>query len=179
MLKPPLRLCDTAHMRAIWFVAAFAMCAAAAWAQQPGGVQVDNAWARATPGRSTESVAYLKITNTGTTPDRLIGASTPIAAAASLHESKVEKGIMKMRALDAVPLAAGQTVEFKPNGDHVMLTGLKQPLKQGDSFPLTLKFEKAGEVAINVKVERAGAMSMSGAGMNHGNMPMDHGQMGH
>ena len=171
-------------MRATLLAAGFAVCAAAAWAQQPAGMQVDKAWARATPARSTDGVAYLRITNKSPAPDRLIAASTPVAAAASLHESKVEKGIMKMRALEAVTLAPGQTVEFKPNGEHVMLTGLKQPLKQGDTFPLTLKFEKAGEIAVTVKVERAGAMTMSSGdgmmhgSMDHGTMPMDHSQMG-
>jgi len=174
-------------MRAILLAAGFCLWAAAGWAQQPAQIQVDNAWARATPGRSTESVVYLKITNTGAASDRLIGASTPISAAASLHESKLEKGIMKMRAVDAVAVAPGEAVELKPNGEHVMLTGLKQPLKQGDSFPLTLMFEKAGDVAVTVKVERVGAMGMSagsmGGGMTHGGpapgtMPMDHGQMG-
>jgi len=169
-------------MRAV-LVASLLLVAVAASAQQPGGVQIDNAWARATPGRGTDGVVYLRIANTGSAADRLVAASTPVAAAATLHESKVEKGIMKMRALAAVPVAPGQTVELKPNGEHVMLTGLKQPLKQGDSFPLTLRFEKAGDVAVTVKVERPGAMGMTpgsmGGGMTgHGSMPMDHGQMG-
>ena len=140
-------------------------------------IQVGNAWARATPGRSTESVVYLQIKNAGAAPDRLLAVSTPIAAAATLHQSVMEKGIMKMRALDAVAVPPRQTVELKPNGNHVMLTGLARPLKQGDSFPLTLKFESAGQIAVNVRVERAGAMSMSagsGGKMDHGTMPMGH-----
>jgi hypothetical protein len=76
---------------------------------------------------------------------------------ADAHETKAEGGVMKMRPLDKPEIAPGQALEFKPGGAHVMLMGLKHPLKEGESFPLVLTFEKAGTVSVAVKVERAGA----------------------
>jgi copper(I)-binding protein len=182
-LKPRCRPCDTAAMvRAVVVGLALLIGASAGWAQSKGGVEVDTAWARATPGNSKDSAAYLRIRNTGTTPDRLLAVSTPVAGTAQPHETKVENGIMKMRPVGALAVAPGQTVELKPGGEHIMLTGLKQPLKPGDSFPLTLRFERAGDVAVTVKVEHAGAMNMtpSAGQMDHGAMDdgaMDHGAM--
>jgi copper(I)-binding protein len=72
----------------------------------------------------------------------------------------MEGNVMKMRQIDRLALPAGKTVQLSPGGYHLMLLGLKAPLKAGDSFPLTLKFEKAGEVTVKVRVEAAGAMTM-------------------
>ncbi|HEX9464625.1 MAG TPA: copper chaperone PCu(A)C [Alphaproteobacteria bacterium] len=166
-------------VRVVFVALAVLAGASAGWAQSRSGIEIDTAWARATPGSSKDSAAYLRIRNTGTTPDRLLTISTPLAGTAELHETKVENGVMKMRPVEALAVAPGETVELKPGGEHIMLTGLKQPLKPGDSFPLTLKFESAGDVAVTVKVERAGAMSMTppAGQMDHG--AMDHGRMAH
>jgi copper(I)-binding protein len=74
-----------------------------------------------------------------------------------LHEMKMEGNVMRKREVSAVELPAGKAVELKPGGLHIMLMGLKAPLKEGDKFPLRLKFEKAGEVTVTVNVEAAGA----------------------
>src|SRR5690349_21344229 len=121
-------------MRALIPAFAAALLAFAAQAQQEG-VAVEQAWARATPGAVKTGAAYLTLVNKGSAPDRLLSASTPVAESASLHEMKMENGIMKMRPLDGVAIAPGQTVALKPSGEHLMLEGLKHPLKEGEHFP--------------------------------------------
>jgi periplasmic copper chaperone A len=151
-----------------------------AWAQSPAkpGIVVDKVWARATPGNAQTGAAYLSITNTGTAPDRLLSVSSTVAEKAELHENKTENGIMKMRPKAPVAFKPGETVTLKPGGDHLMLMGLKQPLKEGDSITLTLIFEKAGAVQVTARVAKVGAM---GAGeMGHGGMgDMGNGAMPH
>lgn len=161
-------------------VALLAVASGAA-AQSPAkpGIVVDKIWARATPGNARTGAAYLSVTNTGTTPDRLLGVSSPVAEKAELHENKTENGIMKMRPKAPIALKPGETVTLKPGGDHLMLIGLKQPLKEGESFPLTLTFEKAGAVQVTAKVAKAGAMSADKMGQGGGMAPMDHGGMQH
>ena len=139
-------------------------------AAQTGPVEVKNAWARATPGKAEIGAAYLTIETTA--PDRLTGASTPVAGKAELHEMTMQGGVMKMRALAGIDLPAGHAVVLKPGGIHIMLTGLKQPLRAGESFPLTLDFEKAGRREVTVMIEKAGAMGPGPAGGAGMNMPM-------
>jgi len=122
------------------------------------GIEIDHPWARATAGGSANGAVYLKIVNHGG-DDTLIAAATPAAGKAELHVSANENGVMTMRPLGEVAVKAGSTVEFKPNGMHVMLLGLKQPLKAGETFPLTLTFRKAGTIATAVKVEKPGAQA--------------------
>jgi copper(I)-binding protein len=150
-------------------IAASFLIAGAAVAQT-GTVEVTNAWARATPGKAENGAAYLTIVSP--VADRLTGISTPEANKAELHNMTMEGGVMKMRPLSGIDLPAGQPVMLKPGGDHIMLVGLKEPLKPGESFPLTLSFEKAGTKQVTVAVEAAGAMGPKAEGM--GGMPMKH-----
>jgi periplasmic copper chaperone A len=122
------------------------------------GIEIDHPWARATAGSAATGAVYLKIVNHDG-DDTLVAASTPAADKAELHVSSTENGVMKMRPLPDVAVKAGGSVEFKPGGMHVMLLGLKQPLKAGDSFPLTLTFRKAGTIATTVKVQKPGAQA--------------------
>jgi copper(I)-binding protein len=147
---------------------------AVAQPQAKDSLVVESAWARATPGNARDGAAYFRVVNHGSTPDRLVSVNSPVAEKADAHETKTEDGIMKMRPLDRPAIAPGQALEFKPGGAHIMLLGLKHPLKEGESFPLVLTFEKAGDVSVAVKVERAGASRP--AVMDHG--PMDHGSHG-
>jgi copper(I)-binding protein len=154
--------------------------AAIAIAQQPErhGIEVEQAWARATPGPT--GAAYFKIVNKGDSPDRLVATSTPIAEKAEAHESKMANGVMTMRPLGPLTIGPGKAIQFKPSADHLMLMGLKHPLKDGDTFPLTLTFEKSGDIQIVVKVERAGAMGAGTSGqgaMPQMDMSGDHNQM--
>ena len=129
-------------------------------AAQTGAVEVEDAWARATPGKAENGAAYLTIVSPGA--DRLVSLSTPVAKKAGLHTMTTEGGVMKMRPLDGLDVPAGQPVTLKPGGAHIMLTGLNQPLQAGQSFPLTLSFEKAGQREVTVAVEKPGAMGLEG-----------------
>jgi periplasmic copper chaperone A len=136
---------------------------------QTGAPQIKDAWARATPGKAEIGAAYLTIESP--IDDRLTGVSTPVAGKAELHEMTMQGGVMKMRPLAAVDLPAGRPVVLKPGEVHIMLVGLKQPLRAGESFALTLEFAKAGKRAVSVAVEKAGAKgpNQPAGGMN---MPM-------
>ena len=129
----------------------------AALAQQ-GGINVDQAWSRAAAAGRT-GVVYLTVTDTGT-PDRLIAAASPVAAHAELHESFTEQGIMKMRPVAGLPIEAGRPIALTPGGYHIMLMQLTKPLADGDRFPLTLTFEKAGAVTATVTVSKSGPAPM-------------------
>jgi copper(I)-binding protein len=157
---------------AVAVVALAALAAPAAHADD--AIVIADAWARATPGKAPTGAAYLTVTNSGAAADRLVGASSPVAATTELHEDKEENGIMKMRPVPVLPIAAGQSITLKPGGYHLMLTGLKAPLKQGESFPLTLTFEKAGAKEVQVAIGRAGAMSSAGLGNMGGMGGMTH-----
>jgi hypothetical protein len=127
------------------------------------GVVIDDPWARATPGRSGNGAAYFKVTNHGKAADRVVAAVSPVARRAELHAHIKEGGVMRMRKVAGVDLAPGASAVFEPGGYHVMLMGLKEPLKQGARFPLTLRFEKAGDIDVTVTVGAIGAMGPHGA----------------
>ncbi|MFO1028745.1 MAG: copper chaperone PCu(A)C [Acetobacteraceae bacterium] len=134
------------------------------------GIVVSNPWARPSVGTAAPSAAYFVITDHGAA-DRLVSLSTPVAGRTELHESLHENGIMKMRAVPGLALEPGKPVTLAPGGYHVMLMELKQPLKAGDSFPLTLTFEKAPPQTVEVKVgTMGGAMPMHGGHMQGGQM---------
>jgi len=139
-------------------LAAALLAAVPALAQTPAApVEVQNAWARSTAAGAKAGGVFLTITDKGA-PDRLIGASTPVAATAEVHETVNDKGVMHMRPVAALPLQPNDPVTLKPGGYHIMLMGLKQQLKDGETFPVTLTFEKAGAVTTTVHVAKAGAM---------------------
>ena len=141
-----------------------------------GAIEIEQPWARATPKGATIGAGYMKITNTGTEPDRLVGGSAPFAGRLEVHSMTMEQGVMKMREMkEGLEIKPGETVEFKPGGYHVMFVGLKEPLKQGDDLTVTLKFAKAGTVEVKYPVEAVGA---GGPAAGHGmNMKMD--KIGH
>ena len=103
-----------------------------------GSIEIKHPWSRATPKGSEVAGGFMKLINTGTEPDRLIGGSTANAGKFEIHESAMEGGVMKMRALPSLELPSGKAVELKPGGHHVMLFDLKQQIKARDSVPLTL-----------------------------------------
>ena len=120
---------------------------------QLGSLKIGHPWARPTlPGQSAGG-AYLSVTNNGGAPDRLLGGSSPAAAGVEVHEMRMEGDVMRMREMQGLELPAGKTVTLAPGGLHLMLTGLKAPLKLGDKLALKLRFEKAGEVEVTVNVE--------------------------
>ena len=123
--------------KSAFLAAACLLAAFAAHAQ----VTVDKPWVRTTVAQQTTTAAYLTITSAQ--GGKLVDASSPVAASAEVHEMKMDGDMMKMRSVDALPLPAGKPVEFKPNGYHLMLTGLKAPLKAGDVVPIKLVVEDA------------------------------------
>ena len=123
-----------------------------------GSLEISHPWARATPTGATVAGGYLKITNKGTTPDRLVGGTAAFAGRFEIHEMKMVDGVMQMRPLPAgLEIKPGETVELKPGSYHVMFMALKEPLKQGQTVKGTLNFEKAGTVAVEYTVEAIGA----------------------
>lgn len=127
-------------------------------------IAVQEAWARPSIGPSGSSALYFTLIGSGN-PDRLVGVSTPAAAQADLHETINDNGVMKMRGVKEVAIERDKPVRFAPGGYHVMLMGLKQPLKAGDSIPVTLRFEHAPPVTVNVPVQRAPTAAKHGHDM--------------
>lgn len=125
---------------------------------------VKDAWSRARPPSAKVGGAFMMIHNEGEKADRLIGASSPVAKRTEIHESLMKDGVMSMAPIDDLPIKPGGMVMLKPGGYHVMLMGLKEPLVEGEMFPLTLIFEHAGEIRVKVHVKKAGAM---GSGHTH------------
>jgi len=141
---------------------AAALVAAPALAQ----VKVENAWTRATPPGATTGAGYLKISSSK--GDRLIGASSPAAAKVELHVTQKRGDMMMMREVKGYDIPAGGGFALAPAGAHLMLLDLKAPLKQGAKVPLTLRFQKAGDVKVELEVRPlSGAAPMPGMkGMN-------------
>ncbi len=121
-----------------------------------GSLTISQPYARATAAGQPVGGGFLKIANQGA-DDRLVAASAAVSKAVELHSMKMEGDVMMMRQVDAIAVPAGQTVELKPGVLHLMFIGLKAPLKAGDKVPVTLKFEKAGDVTVQVSVQAAGA----------------------
>jgi periplasmic copper chaperone A len=156
------------------FAFAAALLLAGGAAAQTGSVEIKNAWARATPGKAENGAAYLTLESP--TADRLTGVSTSVAEKAELHTMTMEGGVMRMPPLAGIDLPAGQAVTLQPGAMHIMLLGLIQPLVAGQSFPLTLSFEKAGTREVTVSVEKAGAMGPEKATGGGTQMPMPAGR---
>jgi copper(I)-binding protein len=124
-----------------------------------GAIQIEQPRTRATAAGQAVGGGFLKLTNGGPA-DRLIAARSPASNTVELHTMRMEGDVMRMREVEAIELPAGQTVELKPGGLHLMLMGLKAPLKAGETVPVTLKFEKAGEVTVQLKVEGTAQATM-------------------
>lgn len=117
-----------------------------------GEIKVREAFSRASIGQATSGVVYLELHNRASRADRLLTVSTPVAARTDLHMTERDGDIVRMRRLETLPIPPGETLAFGPGGAHLMLSGLKAPLREGDRFDLTLQFEAAGEVTIEVPV---------------------------
>ncbi|MDH3472584.1 MAG: copper chaperone PCu(A)C [Rhodospirillales bacterium] len=128
-----------------------------------GELAVTGAWARASLGTAKSGAVYLTVENRGAAADRLIAAETPAASRAALHTHIMEEGVMKMRPVEGgIEIPAGGSAVLAPGGLHVMLMGLAAPLEEGARFPLTLTFEQAGPVTVEVLVRPATAMDAGG-----------------
>ncbi|HLY57717.1 MAG TPA: copper chaperone PCu(A)C [Stellaceae bacterium] len=130
-----------------------------------GPIEVQHAWTRPTPATARNAAVYLTLVNHGAADDRLTAVSTEIAGTASLHVSAETNGVMTMRPLAAVDVTPGATVALQPMGMHIMLEALKGPLTLGQTFPMTLHFDKAGAVTTTVTVGKDANSSGSMPGM--------------
>lgn len=129
--------------------------AAAAQAQ---GLALTGAWTRATPAGAKVAGAYVSVANSGPKADVLLGGKFDVADKVEVHDMTMTDGVMRMRLLDkGLEVPAGGAVELRPGGLHIMLMGLKQPLKQGEPITGVLTFRDAGDVAVTLPVEAAGS----------------------
>jgi copper(I)-binding protein len=125
-----------------------------------GDLVVTAPWSRATPKGAKIGAGYLTIQNNGTAPDKLVSVETDVAGKADIHEMSMKDGVMHMRPLTGgVTIAPGKSVTLSPSGFHLMLTDLKKPLEQGQSFEATLHFEKAGPLKVKFPIGGIGAAS--------------------
>jgi periplasmic copper chaperone A len=142
--------------------------AAQAYDFKVGSLEIDRPWSRATPKGAKVAGGYLKITNTGSAPDRLVGGSFGQSRGVEIHEMSVDRGVMKMRELKGgLDIAPGATVELKPGALHLMFTDLARPLAKGERIKGTLAFEKAGTVEVEYAVEAIGGAPASGGHPGH------------
>lgn len=121
-----------------------------------GDIAIDDAFARASAGTAKVGAAFMTLRNSGATADALVEVNSPVAARAELHTHIKDGDIMRMRQVEAIDVPARGAVTLEPGGPHVMLINLTQPLKQGEAFPLTLTFAKAGTMTIEVPVKSPG-----------------------
>lgn len=148
--------------------AALFLVAAAPATAETGAIRIEHPWSRATPAGATTGAAYMTIGNAADAEDRLTGASSDVATATEIHEMKIADGVMKMRTVtDGLAVPAHGSVALKPGGYHVMLIGLKKPLKAGETVILTLDFAKAGRVDVSTPV-----MAMTSTGPEMDQMKM-------
>lgn len=150
--------------RALIGAASLLALAPAARAQEAsaGPIRITAAWTRAA-GAGATGVGYMTIRNTGGTPDRLVSAHSPAARTVELHTHIRDGDVMRMRPVEAIDLPAGQEVRLAPSGLHLMLIGLAAATRQGERLPVTLVFERAGAVELQLPVESAGARGPSAA----------------
>jgi len=138
-----------------------------------GDIDIENPWARASAGPAKAGAAFMEIKNDSVTADRVTGASADVSEAVELHTHIRDGDVMRMRQVEFIEVPANGAVELKPGGLHVMFLGLKAPLKEGETFPLTLTFENADDMTVEVEVKKAGAMGDmhgQGHGEGHGDM---------
>ncbi|HTL50159.1 MAG TPA: copper chaperone PCu(A)C [Steroidobacteraceae bacterium] len=119
-----------------------------------GTLAVTNAWSRSTPPGVKVGVAYFTLKNDTGKSDRLLKISSPVAERVQVHRTEILDGIARMREVAVLHVDAGQTVEFAPDGMHLMLMGLKKPLAEGQTFDLELQFEVAGTRKVVVAVRK-------------------------
>jgi uncharacterized protein YcnI/copper(I)-binding protein len=133
-----------------------------------GALVLEAPWIRATPGGAKVAGGYVKISNTGTEPDHLMGGTFPLAEVVEVHEMGMTDGVMKMRSVPkGLEIKPGGSVDLKPGGYHLMFQKLKSPLKEGQTIKGTLVFEKAGSIEVEYKVTPIGSSSGSAAGGGH------------
>ena len=128
-----------------------------AHAQEKGDIEVRHPWSRATPPGAKLAVGYMEIRNRGSQPDRLLSASTAAAKRVEMHVTLREGEVMKMRQVPSFEIPARERFALRPGGSHLMLVELAQPLEKGERFRMTLRFERAGELEIELEIQELGS----------------------
>ena len=138
--------------------AAIALLAQISQAPAQQALEITAAWSRATPAAAPVGVGFLTLANKGGEAERLLGGSSEVAARVEVHEMNMDNGVMKMREVaGGLEVKPGETRELRPGGYHLMIMGLKRPLKEGERFKIELKFEKAGTREVEFAVQGIGA----------------------
>ena len=151
-------------------IAAATAAGAAAHDFKTGSVSIGHPWAKAAPAAAPVVGGYLKLTNEGTAEDRFVGGTSPDAERVEVHESSTTDGVARMRPLkEGIVLKPGETVELKPGGIHLMLVRPMRQFKEGEMIPVTLEFEKAGQLEVQFKVQK-------GVPETHGSQHQDTGK---
>lgn len=117
-----------------------------------GDVHIEHPWARPLPAISKNGAVYMSIKNRGVIDDSLVSGSSPVSERVELHTHIHENGMMMMRPVEKIEVPAGGKAALAPGGAHLMLIGLNSPMTEGKEFPLTLRFEHAGEIELSVEV---------------------------
>ena len=149
-------------------LAALLLLTAAPTLAQQGPIRVETAWARASAGEARNGAAYMTLHNVGTGPDRLLSVTSSVAGKIELHNHIMVGNVAQMRPVDAIEVSPGSPTVLQPGGLHVMLLDLKAPLKAGQSFPVTLTFERAGKVEATVAVQALRAPAPGGGTPHRG-----------
>ncbi len=121
-----------------------------------GEIRIDHPWARATAPGAKTGAAYAAFMNDGAT-DKLVSASADVSKAVQLHTHLMDGNVMRMRQVESIELNSGTTTRLEPGGLHIMLIDLDAPLVEGETFPMTLTFERAGKITVDFTVESATA----------------------
>jgi copper(I)-binding protein len=124
-----------------------------AWAQ----VEIENPWSRATAPGAKVAAGYVVLHNRSSSPERLLGATTPAARKVETHVTQRDGDIMRMREVKGYEIPAGGTLELKPGGAHLMFVDVRKPFSEGESIPVTLRFERSGEKKVDFRVGRGAA----------------------
>lgn len=144
------------HFRSIFTLVIASAFGASAYAHdyKAGDLRIEHPHARTTVPNQPSGVAYVAIENKGRNSDKLIAVTSTIAKSVEIHTMSMDGNVMKMREVDSIEIKPAARIAMQPgDGYHIMLIGLKKPLKAGDKFPLTLTFEKSGKVEVSVRVE--------------------------
>jgi periplasmic copper chaperone A len=144
-------------------------------AGKAGDISISAPWSRATAPRAPNGAVFLTLSNAGGQVDRLVSAQSPVADKVELHTHIQDGDVMRMRQVDGIEVAPGAPTALQPGGLHIMLMGLKHPLTEGQSFPVTLAFKQAGNVTVPVTVQSAGASAPAHGGMMGHGAAMGHG----
>jgi periplasmic copper chaperone A len=144
---------------AVLCVAALLFHVSTAWphTHEKGELQVRHPWSRQTPPGAKIGVGYMEIRNRGSSPDRLLAVSTTAAGRVEMHVTTREGEVTKMRQVESFEIPARERVQLRPGGGHLMLVDLVRPLEKGERVPMRLRFERAGEMAIELEVQELGS----------------------